>query len=290
MIWLALLAGFFAALYVIWRVWYRYPPLGVPQVLCYHKLSDRFCLEGTWITRSRFLGHIDYLLDQGVRFVDEATFINALGGTQNRGSTDILLTFDDGYEALHPMYFEHLVPRNIPLLVFLPTDYAGRENTWDLSLGRRAFRHLSWIQVREMCEAGVDFGAHGVTHRDLTRLDEVTLDHEITQSKRAIEEQTNRSVRSFSYPFGRYNDAVREAVRRSGYQIAFSLYPHHPNEHMDRFALRRNGVYVIDTAHSLNCKLNRTSFFWFEEMKCRVINGVAALTPLLKHYSTDRDT
>jgi hypothetical protein len=58
---------------------------------------------------------------------------------------------------------------------------------------------------------------------------------------------------------------------------------------VDRFALRRNGVYIIDPAIALKCKLERNPFFWFEEMKCRTINGVAVLTPVLKRLSAGPD-
>jgi peptidoglycan/xylan/chitin deacetylase (PgdA/CDA1 family) len=286
-----LVGAFFALLvllYVIWRTRYRYPPENIPPVLCYHKLSRRFCLEGTWTTPRRFLDQIDFLVERGYRFLGEDEFYDALARRSIGREKTVLLTFDDGYEELYEVFTERLAPRGIPVLVFLVTDYAGAENAWDLSLGRRSFRHLSWEQVGEMAGKGASFGSHGATHIDLGRAPRSVLDKEVIDSRRALSERTGRAVRSFSYPFGRYNAAVRDAVQRAGYDGAFSLYPRHSNKQVDRFALRRNGVYVIDTNLTLHWKLEPTPFFWFEEMKCRAINSVAALTPILKRFSSDR--
>ena len=277
------------ALFVAWAVRFGYPPPDVPQALCYHKLSDRFCFEGTWITPRNFIRQIDYLHDDGYRFIDEASFLAAIQHPDAGHAKELLLTFDDGYEQLHDVYLRELKPRCIPMLVFLVTEYAGKENDWDLSLGRRPFRHLTWEQVEEMSDGGADFGTHGATHRDLTRLDGEALAREIRGSKRAVEESTGRAVRSISYPFGRYNDAVKSKTQEAGYEAGFSLYPGHSNAKVDQFALRRNGVYIIDDTLSLRCKLKRNPLYWFEEMKCRTINGVAVLTPMFKRSSTGPD-
>jgi len=269
-------------LYITWRIRFWYPPSDIPQVLCYHKLSDRFCFEGTWTTRKRFLQQIDRLTNSGYRFVDENEYLTAITSRPLTDDKRLLLTFDDGYEEIHDMYLEHLVPRGVPVLVFIVSGYVGRYNVWDLSGGRRRFRHLSWDQIEAMARAGARFGSHGATHADLTTLGASRLEGEIAGSKTAIESVLGTAVRSFSYPFGRYSHRVRTAVEAAGYDAAFSLYPKHRNDVVDRFALRRNGVYVIDTHLSIHWKLERSALHWFEEMKCRTINSVAVLTPVFK--------
>jgi peptidoglycan/xylan/chitin deacetylase (PgdA/CDA1 family) len=283
-------------LYVRWRVAYGYPPEDVPTVLCYHKLSTRFRLEGTWVTPRRFADQMERLLDRGYRFIGEDEFYGILSRrSAERSDTparskDILLTFDDGYEGIYEVFLEHLAPRRLPALVFVITDYAGRRNTWDLSLGRPAVRHLTWGQIGEMIDAGAAIGVHGATHADLTRVSPPAVEREVAGARRTVFERTGKMPRSFSYPFGRYNDEVRTACEKAGYDGAFSLYPRHGNGSIDRFALRRNGVYVIDTNLTLRWKIERTPFFWFEETKCRTINSVATLTPMLKRASPGPDT
>jgi peptidoglycan/xylan/chitin deacetylase (PgdA/CDA1 family) len=275
-------------LYARWRSRYRHPPDDVPRVLCYHKFSDRFCFEGTWIPRRRFVDQVDHLMRRGYRFIDETEYFESLLHRTKENARKILLTFDDGYAELRDVFVEELVPRGVPALVFLVAGFAGRENTWDLSVGRRPFSHLSWDQVCEMASLGARFGSHGLTHADLTRLDPEAVRREVAESRESIGEQTGVEVRSFSYPFGRYDGVSKAAVEAAGYTGGFSLYPHHPNEYVDWFCIRRNAVYIIDTSISLEWKLERSPFAWFEEMKCRTINALAALTPILKKFSPDR--
>jgi hypothetical protein len=47
---------------------------------------------------------------------------------------------------------------------------------------------------------------------------------------------------------------------------------------------------VIDTHLTIRLKIERTPLFWVEETKCRTINSVAALTPMLKRASPAPDT
>jgi len=272
------------ALYARWRLRYRYPPPSLPQVLCYHKLSTRFCWEGTWMTPDRFFAAVDRLRGRGYRFIGEDEYLRALDAHDGEPRR-LFLTFDDAYASVRSEAFEGLAARGVPFHVFVVSDYAGRDNDWDLGLGRRAFRHASWEELAEMTAAGVTVGSHGASHRDLTRADEGALRDELVRSKATIEERLGRAVRTVSYPFGRCNGAVEEAAAAAGYEAGFSLYPSLPNEHVDRFALRRNGVYIIDTARTVETKLRRHPLFWFEEMKCRTINGVAVLTPLVKNRS-----
>ncbi len=242
------------------------------------------------MTPHRFVDQVDALVARGYRFIGEDEFFDALEHRSGGRIREVLLTFDDGYEEIHDVYLQCLAPRGIPVLVFLVTDYAGRGNEWDLSLGRAPSRHLSWAQVAAMAARGARFGSHGATHIDLTRASREGLDREITGSRLIVRERTGAPVRSFSYPFGRTNAAVAQAVQDAGYDGAFSLYPPRSNEYVDRFALRRNGVYIIDTNSTIRSKIERNPFFWFEEMKCRTINSVAVLTPLLKRSSQGRGT
>lgn len=272
-----------AGLYITWRVRFGAPPPSPPPVLCFHKVSRRFLWEGTWTTPQRFFAIIDRLRDSGYRFIGEDDFLSTLDDDYRPDgeSRRLLVTFDDGYTELSDHVLDGLVAREVPLHVFVVSDYVGRENRWDLSLGRPASRHASWEQLEDMIAAGATVGSHTATHRDLTRLGCGEIATELSRSRLAIEDRLGVAVRTLSYPFGRYDDRVRDRARECGYRAAFSLYPRHRNATVDRWALRRNGVYVIDTPRTVAAKLAPNPGFWFEEMKGRGINAVAVLTPVL---------
>lgn len=270
-----------AILYFIWKRRWGYPPPGIPAVLTYHKVT-RFELGGTWITPSMFSRHLDGLLDAGFSFIDEDTFIDTLDGRREGRRSEILLTFDDGYRMILDSAVPVMEERGIPALIFLVTSFMGRENTWELQLPGRRFAHMAWDEVKDLVSRGFGFGSHTRSHRDLTRLGTKEREDELTISREVIENFTGRRVRSLSYPFGRTDSRISSLARSAGYEAAFTLYPSGPQAIADRYALRREGVWIIDTAGCVRAKVSGGGLFWVEDLKGRAINGVAALTPVLK--------
>jgi peptidoglycan/xylan/chitin deacetylase (PgdA/CDA1 family) len=284
------------AVYLLWRVRFGTPPREWPQILCFHKISQRFCWEGTWTTPRRFFQYIDRFRGQGHRFIGMDEYLawassrsgpggRSVSGAGPSGEVPLLITFDDGYRELYDVVLPGLEAREVPFHVFLVTDYVGRDNEWDLSLGRRPFRHLDWAQIVEMAARGVTFGSHGATHGDLTTMSPNEVRDELARSKSAIEDHLGQPAQTVSYPFGRYNEVAVAIARETGYEAAFSLYPPRHNACYDRYAVRRNGVYIIDPVPLAGVKVEPGPLFWVEEMKCRAINAVAVLTPALKRLS-----
>lgn len=270
------------ALHALWRARYGYPPDHIPRVLCFHKLSSRFLFEGTWTTPKRFAAYIDRLRERGYTFIDESQYLASLDAPHEDRTKQIFLTFDDGYTEVRDVAWPLLSERKIPFHVFLVTDFAGRTNAWDLSLGRPPFRHLDWTSVRVMSERGVTFGSHTASHTDVTRMSRGDARANLERSRKAIEDAVGKPVRTLSYPYGRYHAVAQETARAAGFEAAFSLYPSHSNAVTDRFALRRDAVYIIDPVSTIEIKLQKHALYGLEEMKCRAINAVAVLTPLLK--------
>lgn len=269
------------ASYLVWRIRWGYPVDSFPRVLAYHKVT-RFEFGGTWVPPGRFVSQLDYLQDRGCIFISEDLFLETLSGKRKGASREILLTFDDGYEELLEKALPALESRGIPAHIFVVTDFIGRENSWELDLPGRRCRHLSIEEIRLLAGKGFSFGSHTRTHRDLTRLDSVEARDELVRSKMELEDILDRPVRSLSYPFGRFDARLSREAAAAGYEAAFSMYPPGSNGLLDPMALRREGIYIIDTLGALRMKIDRGPFFWLEDMKGRAINGVAVLTPILK--------
>ncbi len=252
----------------------------LPRVLAYHKIAS-FELGGTWMPLRRFAAQIDSLLAAGHRFVGEEAFLESLEGRREAASNEILLTFDDGYRNVLEAA-DALEARGVPALVFLVSAYAGLRNRWELDLPGRRFRHLAWDECAALARRGFAFGSHTRTHRDLTRIPIEEAREEMLRSRVEMEDRLGAAVRSLSYPFGRLDDAVRSGAVEAGYRAAFTLYPRRGRPDGDAFELRREAVYVIDTAGCVRRKLGSGPGGAVEELKGRMINAAAVLTPLVK--------
>ena len=122
------------------------------------------------------------------------------------------ITFDDGYGSVYGEAFPVLQCFGMTATVFITV---GREGTI-MDGGRLPSRDgrpmLSWSEIREMGSYGIEFGAHTLTHPDLTRLDTGDARDEILASKAIIENALGSPVVSFAYPYGRCNDRIRSIV------------------------------------------------------------------------------
>ena len=97
---------------------------------------------------------------------------------------------------------------------------------------------LSWSQVREMRREGIHFGAHTLTHPDLTRLPLERAESEICESKIIIEDALGEPVETFAYPFGRYDGRCRKIVSQN-FTVGCSDELAMITARSDRFALER---------------------------------------------------
>jgi peptidoglycan/xylan/chitin deacetylase (PgdA/CDA1 family) len=103
---------------------------------------------------------------------------------------------------------------------------------------------LSWEEIREMHRAGISFGAHTRTHRDLTRLPDHEVKAEILDSKHMIEDALGVAVASFAYPYGQYDSRVAGFVRPH-FVCACSDKLGLVTERSDLYALERVDAYYL---------------------------------------------
>lgn len=74
-------------------------------------------------------------------------------------------------------------------------------------------------------DSNFEIGAHTINHIDLTKISHAEASEEIHTSKIYLEDLLGHSVSMFCYPFGRYNDAVRQMVKSNGFLGARTCDP-----------------------------------------------------------------
>jgi len=98
-------------------------------------------------------------------------------------------------------------------------------------------------QVRALRRAGMQVGAHTVTHPILARLDEAQARREIVDGKQQLESLLGEPVSLFAYPNGKPGEDYRpdnvELVRQAGFDAAFSTAWGSAHRHTDPFQVPR---------------------------------------------------
>ena len=131
-----------------------------------------------------------------------------------------VLTFDDAHRSLLDLAAPKLRALDVPAAVFVPTDYVGMSD-----------EVLSWDELRALRDAGWTIGSHSRTHARMSWrfYDEDDsayarrLDDEAARSREILEKKLGITIRDFAYPYGDFTPAAREAVKRAGYERAFTV-------------------------------------------------------------------
>lgn len=82
-------------------------------------------------------------------------------------------------------------------------------------------RMLGWKQIEEMSAHGMEFGAHTVSHPDLTQVSSAQALRELGDSKDDIESRLRSKVLTFAYPYGtssHWTPALGILAQRVGFQ------------------------------------------------------------------------
>jgi peptidoglycan/xylan/chitin deacetylase (PgdA/CDA1 family) len=159
----------------------------------------------------------------------------------------VLITFDDGFRDCVRLAVPVLQRHGFRATFYLVAGLVGGTSRWTLPTSGTTFPLLDWAGARALLEAGMECGAHSMTHRPLAELGPADWHDELFQSKRVLEERLGREIRHLAYPFGSVNPDVREAAKRAGYVSACTTDKGLARAGDDPLMLRRVPIYGSDS-------------------------------------------
>lgn len=231
---------------------------GVP-IFAYHKIA-----EPTAGTRDPFL----YVSAE--RFDEELSALRSAGlsssmldeSSQFKKTGSVVITFDDGFTSVLRNGLETLSRHQFRAIEFLVAGSLGQQNHWDVAKGDVPEQLMDEAQVREWLAAGHQIGSHSMTHRNLRHLTAVEMREEISDSKKLLEDRFGYKVEHFCYPYGSWNNSVRDLVIEAGYRTACTLEfgvngPNTPAHELRRIYPLSGGEMLRKIVHRLRRKLNK---------------------------------
>ena len=196
-----------------------------------------------------------------------------------------VITFDDGYQSVYDEAFRILQRYGMSATIFLTVGKKDARNPHARLPSMSGRSMLSWSEIREMQRAGFTFGAHTLTHADLTRLPSDRIETEVIESKARIEDALGASVVSFAYPFGRHDRRSREIVREH-FVCSCSDKLGLITASSDPFALERVDAYYLRTEGLFNVMLTRL-FPWYIRSRAVPRQLRRAIQPYIRRDSNN---
>src|SRR6266446_3704685 len=236
-------------------------------IFCYHRLVDKVRYPGTEITPAAFEAQMKELKDKGITVISMQDLLAWKRGEKNIPPRCAVITFDDGWKSQYAVAWPILKKFGYPVTMFIYT-----EGVRGGSLG--GGEAITWEQLADMRDNGVDIQAHTATHQDLreghtvmviepggkrtkkklTGADyEQWVQNEVVGCKQLLEQRLGIKVNCFAVPFGNYNEHVKELARNAGYEAMFTVYGQpitftSPMDALGRYAIEANKPKVFEDA------------------------------------------
>lgn len=215
------------------------------RILCYHAINQyphgaRDYRYG--VPLARFQEQIEQLSAAGYEFIDTDALLAFLRRDRRLPDRAVLLTFDDCYANIAPAV-KWLAAQRIRGIAFA---IAGALTPGTPIEGMTEPLLLDRDGLAELVEHGFEIGAHSDRHPCLPRITPEQRQQEIVGSVARLREAGLGEIRVFAYPYGQYNRAVYEDVRRSGVLAAMTIDKGRVRRGDDPFRLKRIEIYADD--------------------------------------------
>ena len=205
-------------------------------ILMYHEIKAEPTSTGRLaVPPDAFARQLRYLKAAGYTALTAGQFANSAGSSLP--AKPVVLTFDDGFADFYDTALPLLLRYGLTGTLFVTSGWTGGSGEY-LSKHRPPGM-LTGGQVSEIADAGIEIGAHSVTHPELDQLSAGSLRQELVGAKQALEDLLGAEVPGLAYPFGYSSKAVRDSAAVVGYEYACSVGNRLATTSADRFSLPR---------------------------------------------------
>lgn len=217
----------------------KQPQSTVVPILMYHSISQSATAKfhPFAVSPAAFAEQMAYLQAQGYTPITVTQYRDArtTAGSQH----PVVITFDDGFADFYINALPVLQQYGFTASLYVTTAFVGATSRWLQKEGEATRPMLTWQQLTEVAQAGIECGGHTHTHPQLDTLPIAAAQHEITHCKEVLEQHLGHEITSFAYPFGYYTAQVRQAVADAGYSSACTVKHAMSSDTTDILALTR---------------------------------------------------
>jgi peptidoglycan/xylan/chitin deacetylase (PgdA/CDA1 family) len=210
-------------------------------ILTWHQIGDASTAAGAdelTVPEPLFLAQLDALARAGFHTVSLAEVLDHADKGAPLPPRPVVLTFDDGTQDHALRALPALLRRKQRATFFL---IAGRISP-DLAhrqveqRGGRPLPYLTAIEVAALAQAGMELGAHGLTHARIPELTDEGAMNELAGARASLAPLLGAPPELWAWPYNALRPRHRAMARQAGYRAAVAGVVHGS---ADRYALYR---------------------------------------------------
>jgi len=193
------------------------PAIKQVPVLCYHTIRENSKDDGPnqkaySISPVNFALQIKALSDNGYTSITPDQLKVFLNIHRSLPKNPIIITFDDGTKGQYEIGARILDKYNFKGVFFIMTVAIGKKN------------YMNQNEIKTLSDKGHFIGCHTWDHHKVTDYKKEDWFVQVKKTKEQLEIITQKPVTCFAYPYGAWNRAAADSLRKYGFTTAFIFY------------------------------------------------------------------
>ena len=199
-------------------------------IFAYHRFGDdRFPSTNTSV--EVFEKQLKYLKENNFEVLGFGEAINNWKSGKNNPEKAVILTIDDGYLSFYENGWPLLKKFGYPATIFIQTETIGGND------------FMSWDQIREIRDAGIEIGNHSHSHAYFLNMPENERNEafrkDVEKATQLYNQHLDEAPEIFAYPFGEYTADMEEILASMNFRAAAVQQSGVFSEQSDPFAIPR---------------------------------------------------
>lgn len=231
-------------------IWKKYRIFGKPvyKILLYHSVANtaKDSTVKIRISPDDFRMQMQFLYKNGYNATSLFEMVRMIKEKNPISPKTLAITFDDGYRDFLENALPVLKEFDFCATLFVSPGLIDKKiDAGDIFYTSKI---LSWDELNLLKHSNIFFGSHGYSHRKLSGLDLNALNEELSTSKRRLEEELKISVDALSYPYGSFDNTVKETAKGLGYEYALTGRAGSVSNNSDSMALNRVEIMLENSS------------------------------------------
>jgi len=253
-------------------------------ILGYHRVLPEMVEEVNdpiyTVLPEQFEAQMAFLTNEGFTSLSLKEFGEMARGARPAAPRAVVVTFDDGYADMHAMAWPLARKYGVALNLFLSTGLVGQagpvvmtKNGYRVHRGSdkplyyqdhlekfpHLWRPLTWQELREMSNSGINLGLHGHSHRNLGYLPREQVMADVTAGIAAFREGLGYRPESFAFPYGGFEANTPEIaalLHKQGFDLIFTIIKGRARLPASNMLFPRISILQQDTLDTFRWKLH----------------------------------